>query len=396
MKTETRRDGTVQLADWWEDLIWPRVMSAAALGVRPSRIGLAFFGLVAGLVVVALGALLDEWVGKTSMPTPWRALMSGDGPWTPVWRLVVEYPVECAAARPFTTALMVLVALPIELIVFGAISRLVALEFSRGEFATWTEGLAFSVARVKSLVGAVAGPLALVWFVALVLAGGGWLFLNWPYVNVVGSVLYGLALIMAMGAGLVAIAFLVGGSLLVPAVVCDGADAIDAIQRAYAYTLDRPVRLLMYYVLAALGLFFVVVVMTLILGTGVGIAYAGVGQWLGERGQDMLFYGTMSALPGTPPMEPPPEGSWGAGAWMIRLWTMLPVYLLLASVASCAIAAKTVVYLGIRRVCDGQDTGELWMPGLIEGSMSAALRGRAEVADVKPTGLPIPEASDDP
>jgi len=39
-----------------------------------------------------------------------------------------------------------------------------------------------------------------------------------------------------------------------------------------------------------------------------------------------------------------------------------------------------VVYLAIRRVCDGQDTAEIWMPGMMEGVMTESLRGRAAAA----------------
>ena len=399
MKSETRRDGTVQLADWWEDLLWPRVLTAAALGIRPGRIGLAFFGIVMGLVIVAVGLQLDRWIGRTQMPLPSAVLAGPEGPLTALtalWRWMIGYPIACVTAMPFTTILAVVLILPLELVVCGAISRLVALECAHGEFSSWTAALAFSIMRFKSLLGAIIGPLAVVWCVCLLLGGAGWLLLNWPYVNLLGSVLYLAALLLAIGSALIGIVYIVGHGLLVPAVVCDGADAIDAIQRAYAYTLDRPIRLIAYLLLAATGLAFVLLVIGLILGAGIGIAYASTGFWLDGQARDSLLHGTLSAIPG---WEGSPEslgGTWGSAAWVIRLWTLLPVFGFLACVLSGIIACDTVVYMAIRRICDGQDTAELWTPGMIEGVMSDALKGRAAVSRTAAVPVQPSEPADEP
>ncbi|MBX3376939.1 MAG: hypothetical protein KF678_08050 [Phycisphaeraceae bacterium] len=386
MNTETRRDGTVQLADWWEDLLWPRVMASAALGIRPSRIGLVFFGMVAALVVLWVGHELDRLVGKTGMPGPMAAVARGEGPHTALWQVIVTYPVMCVTSMPFTTALLVLVVLPIKVVTAGAVSRMAAVEFARGEFVPWTEAVGYSLRRMGSLLGAVLGPLVAVWLIALVLAAGGFVLLNWPYVNVVGGVLYGLALLLGMAASLIGVVYIAGNLMLVPAVACDGADAVDAIQRAYAYTLDRPVRLVLYLVLAAIGLGIALLILVVLVGAGIGVAYAGAGWWLGERAQAMLLHGTVSVVPGLGDAVPAPEGSYKAGSWLISLWTMIPVYGVLACALSCGVSCATVVYLAMRRICDGQDTSELWMPGEIEGVMQVSLSGRAAEVRVSAAG----------
>jgi len=395
MKTESRRDGTIQLADWWEDLLWPRVLAAAALGLRPGRIGLAFFGMILVMGIAWVGGKIDGWMGFTTGVMPSLSATPDGGP-TLLFNWFVGIPVACIKGWPATTVLGVFVILPMWLVVVGAISRMTAVEFARGEFITWTEALSFSLARMRSFVGAILGPVVIIWVIALILAAAGWLLLHWPWVNVLGGALYGIAIILGIAASLIGIAYIVGHGLLVPAVACEGSDAIDAIQRAYAYTLDRPVRLIVYTTLSCLGLVFVMVVASAIVGGGIGIAYLSAGTWAGPRGQEMILSGTSAAFPipmfsgGAPETL---EGSYARGAWLIRLWTMIPVYGLLACLVSCGMSCTTVVYLAIRRICDGQDTAELWVPGMIEGVMQESLKGRAQVAAA--AGMP-PSAADLP
>lgn len=401
MKTESRRDGTVQLADWWEDLLWPKVLSAAALGLRPARIGLALFGMVLGFALLALGSQFDKWIGSQGVALPGELATAG-GCGTLLWHWFVHVPHVCLTRSPATAIIFVVAILPMWLVVIGAISRMTAVEFSKGDFLTWTEALSFSLARMRSLVGAVLGPLVVIWAIALTLAVGGWLLLHWPWVNLVGGILYGLAIVLGIAASLIAIAYLLGHCLLVPAVACEGSDAIDAVQRAYAYTLDRPVRLIVYSAISTLGLAFVMTVVIAVVGGGIGIAYLGTGAWAGEKGQQAILHGTNAALPFATFFDAKPEASFARVSWLIRLWTMIPVYAVFACFVSCGMACTTVVYLCLRRVCDGQDTAELWVPGMIEGVMEESLKGRAQVGAAmgKPAAgagsIPEDEAADEP
>ena len=75
---------------------------------------------------------------------------------------------------------------------------------------------------------------------------------------------------------------------------------------------------------------------------------------------------------------------------MIRFWTTIPVILVLASFLSCCVSVSTALYLGMRRVCDGQDWAELWMPGMIAGTMATSLAGRATVVQDMGSAQPTP------
>jgi hypothetical protein len=142
----------------------------------------------------------------------------------------------------------------------GAISRIAALKFTRGEAPdvfgavrhAGSRILSYSMAPLVALGGAavfagqlyVLGLLMRVSFLAMV-AG-----LIWPFVLLLGL----LMAILLIGA-------LVGWPLMWATVSVEGTDAFDALSRSYAYTYQRPLRLLWYvffaFVLAALSMFVV-------------------------------------------------------------------------------------------------------------------------------------------
>src|SRR5690606_13881583 len=76
----------------------------------------------------------------------------------------------------------------------------------------------------------------------------------------------------------------------------------------------------------------------------------------------------------------PLQGTHAFTAALIRLWVAIPVVLFWAAVVSCWVAVCTLLYLGMRRVCDGQDMADLWTPEMIPGTMAVSLEGRAKAA----------------
>ncbi|HEY4234654.1 MAG TPA: hypothetical protein VGM76_14570 [Lacipirellulaceae bacterium] len=142
----------------------------------------------------------------------------------------------------------------------GAITRIAALKFTRDEAPDMLGALAhaasklasYSLAPLLALGGAAVFGLQLVvlgWFMRLgffaMLAG-----LAWPFVLMLGL----LMAILLIGA-------LVGWPLMWATVSVEGTDAFDALSRSYAYTFQRPLRLLWYVlcvtVLAAVSMFVV-------------------------------------------------------------------------------------------------------------------------------------------
>jgi hypothetical protein len=359
-------------------MLWHRVLSAAVLGLRPGRLGLAFFLTVGILLLLMVGRAIDARLVTDPVLMP-RPTPGEDDPFA-IWRLFVQLPLAWIRGWPVTTLIMGPISLVLGAILLGSISRITAEEFAKGRFVPWHEGLAFSARLWRSTLGAYLGPIVLIWLVALKLAVVGWLLLNWPGLNVIGSLLYGLFLLGALIAVVVGIAFILGGPLLVPAVVCEGADAIDAIQRAYAYVLARPVRLIFYLLLGLVGVLVVVVILWVIATWTIGFAQQASGAFARHPTWNMLWWSSFRGPPPNDALADPPQGTYAVAAAFVQIWVLVPALLVLASFFSALTAAATVVYLAMRRVCDGQDLGELWTPGAIEAAMADVMASRAHAA----------------
>jgi hypothetical protein len=406
------------VADYVADLLWPRVLRSAAYGLRAGRLGLGFFAVVIGALLLGIGTWLDRLAWGARPPIGWV-------PGEYAWAWYVQVPWRLVTVWPLTTLVIGPVLLAVWLTLLAAISRLTACEVAQGRFLSWWEGLAFAAARWKSLLGSVLGPLLLVWLLVVGLAALGWLVLSWPWLNLVGAVLYFLLLGTGLFAAGVLAVYLLGHNLLVPAIVCEGADAIDAVQRAFAYTLARPVRLAIYLFLGLVSLVVVVGILSTITMWGIDFAARGTTAFMprGTAGPRSVWEGTRSAVqesgigmvfaPTDPyavlqaqsersgvarpfgvtaeptrAATPSPDStgdltrSYNAAAHVVRFWTLIPLVALAGAAVSCGVSVMTVVYLAIRRVCDGQDISEIWWPGAIERSMAESMAARAKAAPV--------------
>lgn len=355
------------LDDLTADLIWPRLLRAAALALNPARLGIAFFAVVALMLVLSLARAIAgpevDFVGPrwSTVAAFVDAVLRRDAPdaGQALYSMFIGTPLALLRAAPLATIAGAILAVVITAIAGGAISRMAACEFSLGMSVPWPQGLAFAVKRLASLLGALLGPVVIVWVVAALLALGG-LLLRVPALNVVAGLLYGLTLLVALAAALLMGAYALAKPLLIPAVACEGADAIDAIQRGYAYVFAKPLRLILYGVILILeGLLMLFVVGALVYAAAT-LAREASGAIAGEYGRATL------AAAHEPAPAADPEAGWStarAAAWFIRLW-LGALFALWAGYALCFyFTASTLLYLAIRRVADGQDMNELWLGG---------------------------------
>lgn len=377
-----------RLIEAWDELLWPKVLTAAKLGLRPGRLGLALLAVLAAAILLGLGLAIDAQIGR---PAPAWSVTLVDG--LLPWRTYILLPLAAASGYPVTTLVMLPLFLVAWFILAGAISRIVACEFSLGRPLSASDALRFAAPRWFSFLGAVLGPLVAVWLIALLLAGAGALLLRWPGLNLLGALLYPLSLVGGIAAILLLVGYALGHNLAVPAVACEGTDAIDAIQRIFGFIAARPFRVILYLLLAITGLFIVVGIIAVLVYWAVCFAAAASGAWAGEPGRAMVWNGTLTAL-GLGHAAPEPAGTYRAGALLIRLWTLIPLLLVSAALVSSSIAAMTVAYLCLRRVCNGQDIAELWIPGMIEANMAQAMDSRAQAAAAI-TPPPAPTNLDD-
>ncbi|MBX3385170.1 MAG: hypothetical protein KF768_01220 [Phycisphaeraceae bacterium] len=361
------------LADFWEQLTWPRLLEAPRLALRPARIGLAFIFLIGVAVIVggadlidsrpnqnALGDYLSRDVSRqTSALRKGVTQMDVGLVCTASYRMFVSGPGGLISQSPW----MMVVAVPILLawtaLMGGAISRMAACDFAQGLRITWPQGLGFAAGKWLSLFGALAIPLVVIWSLCLVIAAGAWALMGVPVLNLVGALGWGLFLATGLVVAVVSIAYVLGHGMLVPAVACDGVDAVDAIQHGYAYVLAKPLRLVIYLFILLVQAAIVVLVAGIVVKLMQDVTAGAAMEWAGPRGRKSILG------------EKGLDGTAGAASWLIRLWSAMPGLVLSAYLVSLYWCSATMLYLAMRRVCDGQDPSEIWMPGTVEGTATA-------------------------
>ncbi|MFN0011047.1 MAG: hypothetical protein ACKVS8_05310 [Phycisphaerales bacterium] len=371
----------VVLSDFTDHLVWPQLLRAGGLALAPHRIGLCAAALVViFLVDQAWHALLGHPAAPPNAPAGAVATPQGPiavlaanllqlafalllsirdlNPQTfaqAVGDLFLGLPLASTQDAGRTTAAgiaSVLVLVPLALAVLGvcgaAVSRSAACQFSLGKAPAWPQALGFALSRWRSLLGAVLGPLVVVWLLLAATAGIGRALFAYPVANVLGAILLPIALVACLVAALLCAAYAFGHVLLVPAVAADDADAFDAVQRAYAYTLAKPFRLVGYLaLLVAQGLVAALLVRAIMLLT-MGLASITTGAPF-EAGASVLQ-------------------SADADVWLrttariVDFWAGLVSLLAVSYIVSFYFTASTLLYLAMRRVCDHQDMAEVWMP----------------------------------
>ena len=251
----------------------------------------------------------------------------------------------------------------------GAISRMVACEFAGQERLRIQEAFDFSIGNWTRLFMTLLLPLLIAIGVSIIIVLLG-LLMEVPLIDVIGSVLYGLALMLGVFLAFMMICYLAGFSLLLPAVACENCDAADAQQRAFAYLLNRPLHLIGYGVIGLLGLVFGYLVVSLFAATALNFT-AGLFALFTDHSA-MSAAGGFEVLNLTPREAGAIHQSWHSrsAAAVIGFWQTVIVMLVIAFVFTFYFAVSTIVYLLMRRVCDGQETSEIWRPGLVRGTLT--------------------------
>ena len=355
------RQPTVMLADLTGDLLWPRVLRAPALALAPSRllIGAVCAFLLSIVLTIAeqftsdadaTSSSLDQAGRQVSMSiasirasiesmNPELLAQSILGSTIAIRNLVME--------SPLVALLVGLPMIAILAIAGGAISRSTAIEFAKGRYAAREDTVGFALKRTAQLTGSIAGPIIGCVIVFLLIAVGG-LLLSFPVFDVIGSIVYGLMLILGIGATIVLMLHTLALPMIIPALSIEGTDAFDAIQRSYAYVVAKPLRYLLYALLLTL----------------VGTLGAGVFTLIVQSSVDMTDWAarffannsTARVLTG----EDELGATQGLAHQIVGVWKTLAGLCISGYVISIFFASSSLLYLVARRICDGQDVNEVW------------------------------------
>jgi len=276
--------------------------------------------------------------------------------------------------KTFTVVYGMVVLLTIS-IAGAAISRLAACETAGEQRLRMMEAWQFAMLNWPRIVLAVIFPLLLAAIVAVSLIVLG-VLMEVPALDVLSGAVYGVFLLLGFLVAFLILGYALAFPLLIPAVACENCDAADAQQRAYAYVLSRPLHLLGYGVTGVVGLALGYVVVAFVAATMLNFTAGLVGTFTGNSA--MAVAGGFGLFDLSHNIAPEIHPRWHniSAAWLIGLWQTLVVALVAAYVFAYIFSASTVGYLLMRRVCDGQDIEEIWMPGLVPGTLAPLPRTR--------------------
>ncbi len=333
--------------DLTSDLLWPKLLRAPALALGPSR-------LILGVVAAFLLSILS-WVPTLWIETPPRILptaMNSELSLHPIHAFhslidLLANIFRAGYAHPWTTVIVGIPMLFILSIIGCIMARSTAIEFSQGRIADRTDTTGFVLRRITHLATAVFAPIVLAVVLLGLISLGGFL-VSVPVVDLLGGVLYSLALILGLIVTLTLLMQLLCMPLIVPSIACEGTDGFDAIQRSYAYLAGRPLRVFVYAaILFMLGSIALGVFQFVMLGS-ISLTDWGMGMLANDAGSRVLTgTGDLGAT------QPTANN-------FIEFWRSLFQLVFAGYAISYFYTASTMLYLVVRRVCDGQDLAEIW------------------------------------
>lgn len=371
----------VTLQDLFDDLLWPHLLRSWKLALAPGRVALCF---VAVVFIAALWAVTKSATGQDTLGELWLSItrdfqsivkvFSGpEAATASVYSLFIQTPADFVRQFPVVALVVVPAILFVWCMVGGAVCRSCACEVALRAALPWRQAISFGLKKSLALFAALAGPLLLVWAACLLLRLLGLALFTTKALGLLGGAAFIAPLLLCLVISVALFAYLLAHTLLIPAVACEGTDSFDAVQRCYAYALARPGRLVGY---TFISVFSVVPAMVIV---GVIVAFAIIAA-------ASLTGAPLAAPDAVFPEQFHPGGGehLGVTRWMVRAWTVLIVGIGLAYFVSLYFCVATNLYLVIRRLVDGQDIAEIWLPPPTS----------APTAPPTPAPIAVPEKAD--
>lgn len=250
----------------------------------------------------------------------------------------------------------------------GAVCRIAALQFARGEKPGLAEALRFSTKRFVNFFTAPLAPIGIIIFIGL------FIFLLGLAGNIprAGELIIGLGMPLALFAGVLVAVIVIGAvaglNLMFPAVAYDGSDCFDAISRSFSYVYARPWRMAVYTAIAAVyGSFcyaFVRIFAFLLLWITRWLLQLGLWADNGSKEVNKLV-----AIWPKPELRylvrfsPPAEANWTewAAALLVYLSLLVIVGLVVSFIISFYLSANTIIYSLMRNKVDNTAFEDIYM-----------------------------------
>jgi hypothetical protein len=286
----------------------------------------------------------------------------------------------------------------------GAIARIAALKFTRDEAPDLPGALKHSIGKITSYSMAPLLALAGAAVFGLQLVVLGWI-MRLDVLAVVAGFAWPFALMLGLLMAILLIGALVGWPLMWATVAVEGTDAFDALSRSYAYTYQRPLRLLWYVllavILAAVSMFIVKLFATSAIALGnwsvswgldqesyreIVAPLAADGSTLTTTGMLLIeSEGTLSSDGPVLAVAAPTDGELTGTRWLaaqaVAFWKSILGAIAAGYQAGFIFVAAVGVYLLLRKDIDGAEMDEVYVEDEPEFGMPS-------LADDQVTGVP--------
>jgi hypothetical protein len=283
----------------------------------------------------------------------------------------------------------------------GAIARVAALKFTRDEAPDLPGALKHAASKITSYSMAPLLALAGAAVFGFQLAILGWI-MRLDFLAMVAGFAWPFVLLLGLLMAILLIGALAGWPLMWATVAVEGTDAFDALSRSYAYTYQRPLRLLWYVLLAAILAAVSMFIVKLFATSAISL-----GNWSVSWGLDQdAYHEIVAPLPADDAAEAEPlvftdavpatvegpaladpnapnelTGTRWLAAQAIRFWKSLLGALAAGFQAGYLFVAAVGVYLLLRKDIDGAEMDEVYVEDEPEF-------GIPSLADDHVTGVP--------
>jgi hypothetical protein len=317
-------------------------------------------GCVANMTITA-----PSWLFTATAPMQYRPANADT--WAG-WLKMVAY------RGMYLLSLVALVVFALVVVAFtgAVIARLSALELAGIERAPLAQVFGFAGGRLWTFIKTPIAPFLILLAIGILMALAGLL----GAIPFVGPIILGAIFILFLAVGFVLMLLLLGilggFNLLYPTLAVEGADAFDAMSRAFAYVYDRPWRLLFYTTISLIygvvTLLFVSFALYLLLilthtfaGWGMSLLGYHYGAYSGVAKLDTLW-------PAPAFMHLISPINWWAMSWpeylgalLLHFWLFLLISCCGAYVISYYFSSHTIIYLLLRRSVDAQPLTEIYL-----------------------------------
>jgi len=359
------------------NFLFPKIFQTFRIAIQPSKLIIAFLAIA---IICLAGWIMDLIVVGTS------GSQGEIGVFTTLWHiaaagfhgvayslLLFDLPgvkaniIECLKEVGGTfrdhylyCTIFFVITLAVISVASGAICRIAALQFAKGEKPGLTEALRFSAKRFLSFFTAPLAPVGIIIFIGLFIFVLG-LIGNIPKA---GELIMGIFMVLALIAGaliaVVSIGTVAGFNLMFPAVAYDGSDCFDAISRSFSYIYAKPWRMGFYTAIAvvygAICYMFVRFFAFLLLRATYWFLQVGV---LGGNSKLTAIWQEPSfgSLRGSLVL---PGGTESVAAFLVYLCLLVVVGLVVSFVISFYFSANTIIYSLMRNRVDNTSLEDIY------------------------------------